>query len=274
MTFKIQCNSFSDIASSNKGTLLNINSLSTVIFSYNIIRNISSTTAPGCMSIQNNADLEMIHNSFTSCHGTGSDEHFAELLLASEAKTIIINHLAASLCAPSKTKKCDSLIRIKSITNCTSSFLNSSFCFGTSGSSSFCSSLCNILDITYMCVICSNDYASLEISPQETTKCSFSNFISCINNYLISDNSEIVLESCFFMECQFNSFFSNAGKAKCINCITDSTKSNSGFTFYSEFQSLAFDIKIQSGCLKAKEMTYECGHRIRTLQIFLLILII
>ena len=238
MPFKVTRTKISDINPNSIGGIIKTDN-GEVIFQYNIVSNVLSSTSAACFYITN-SKINIENSCFTRCTAKGGQSHFGNIgrIISTKVK---ISHFSSFQC-PFSTSYCgDSLFRFESCGASIKHF-NSSFNFGVEGSPVFRTDN-NISSYEVKFVTCSSciDWAFLECYHVICyEKCSFINS-TLVTNYMICASQGSIFDTCYFFQMTTSKpKFQNSVILK--NCCSDETITNYQMTVYSNINVANFPI--------------------------------
>ena len=229
MSSKVRCSLFQKLKSNSGGTVSNVNSSDIAFLNCRFI-GVTSSTVPGCFRI-NSGSLCIKCCYFRECSATGGDGCHGRISLVTYS-TLSIVHFSAIMCGTVANNVGDSVNAIHSNYKVLIENYNTSYCYGTDGSS-FISLLSNeqISPLKNINNADNIDWNTCEFyhNKQESTV-ENSNFINSSKNtnYFLQINEKATFNNCCFFK-TFSVFCLNANYLTFNNCISD--KEQSGLTF-------------------------------------------
>ena len=245
--YTISCSIFENIATNNKGSILNANECNVSISQTNFVH-ITSSQTPGVIYIHS-SNVSIYKCYFESCFGNGNDMNYGRTIYAIESNAQI-EHYSAFRCAPNSEDVGDSTSFFSGC-DIACNFLNFSFCYGSYGSSGIGIWLnTERLYLSYLSITDSKDLFCMETADgKEMISVYKSNFINSTENDAVVNSLTITkFDSCVFQlmpeKFQHHSF----GISEFVSCVSD--KEMNGITFSTIIKStkLDFDVKQQYIC--------------------------
>ena len=272
MTATLKCDIFENIASSNKGSILNVNKIDVKIFLCKFNK-ITSRTFPGSF-YATYCNFTIDKSIFVTCYAAGSNEYYGRI---SYVVNSIVNasQFSAVECGPSVSGLGDSLNAFH-YSDVVIDEYNASKCYGVDGSSSV-----SILHqtkearIKHLNNVDGIDWNSFEIyHGSHNSYIDNSNFINSTKNSvtcLHTSFNSYFRSCCFFLV--HSKFCYNPNTVFLEECTTDSEKS--GFTFKAIVPQTNFTMKIKEPtCKNQKVCTIKISRqRTRPLLLYLIIML-
>ena len=125
----IKCAFFNDLTSNDNGTIVHAAN-GNLTYLNNIAIGVRSTSFPGCIFCDHSL-LHMKNNNFEYCHSSGNDQCWGNVMHCVSCDSVI-ESFSAFKSSYSTSITGDSLILLQS-SKLSSSFFNSSFCYGGYG---------------------------------------------------------------------------------------------------------------------------------------------
>ena len=258
----LQCSIFSDLTSNQAGTVINCKNHQ-VLISNCQVNHVSSSSYPGVIRIESSLSFSICHTSFSYCNGIGKNGQGGNVAFIFHSPSIIAS-ISSNVCSPQKTTTADSLMRVQE-SSTKAKFFNSSYCYGSDGSSSLYYKHETIsFDIEYLNVIHCSDTSSLEceITNKNKMTCSFSNFINASHNiYVLDIRTNAIFTTCVFMEFGDVRFSHNPDLMEFEDCISDQEVESVKFSSITSSFSLNFQVKIKNEC-KIHTLKLNCNRRV------------
>ena len=229
MRSQVRCSLFQKLTSKSGGTVSNVDSSDIAFLNCRFI-NVTSSAAPGCFRI-NNGSICIKRCYFRECSATGGNACYGRISHVTYS-TLSIVHFSAIRCGTVASNVGDSVNVIYNNNNVIIENYNTSYCYGTDGSSFISlkynvqiSSLKNINNADNI------DWNTCEFyyNEQESTV-EKGNFINSSKNthYCLQIDEKATFNNCCFFN-TFSTFCLNANYLTFNNCISD--KEQSGLTF-------------------------------------------
>ena len=271
MTATLKCDIFENIASSNKGSILNVNKIDVKIFLCKFNK-ITSASFPGSF-YASYCNFTIDKSIFVTCYASGSDAHYGRISYVVYSK-VNVSQFSAVECGPSVVGDGDSLNAFHNSDDNIDEY-NSSKCYGVDGSSSFSIFYqTNAVYIKYLNIVDGIDWNSFEVyHGSSNTYIYDSNFINSTKNSVTCLHTSF---NCYFKSCCFflvhTSFCSKAATLFLEECTTDAEKG--GFTFKAIVSQIDFTLKIKEPTCKNQIVCTlrACRQQSRLLLLYLIIM--
>ena len=225
MTFQVNCCIFEGISANANGAILNVYQ-GTVLFSNNIITSVSSKTYPGCIYVTGCEEFNISKSSFSRCFGISKNDQYSNVFSCTSTKSSNGIDISAFLCSPISNLYSDSVFYFDSVFNIES--VNTSYCYGTYGSSSV--AYWNVngnSNIKFLNNAHSKEYCCLESIYSGSSHCQSSNFINGSTNsgYVVNIQSDVYFYKCIFSGNGDKAFTPNNFIDKChfADCYSSDT---------------------------------------------------
>lgn len=242
MAATLKCDIFENIASSNKGSILNVNKIDVRII-FCKFTNISSTTYPGSF-YASYCNFTINNSIFVMCYAAGANQCYGRISHVENSK-VTLKQFSAIECGPSVVGDGDSVNALHTSDVIIDEY-NTSKCFGVDGSSSvsvlrktseFLVKRLNNVDGIDWCSF-EIDYGSLNSYIYDSNFInSTKNSVTCLNTYA----------NCYFKSCYFflvhPNFCLYSNFVFLEECVTDAEKS--GFTFKKIVSQIDFKLIIK-----------------------------
>lgn len=269
MPFNIIRTKISDISPATVGGIINANK-GEVIFKYNEVSNVTSSTTAACFFIKE-SKLNIENSCFTRCAGNGANEAFGNIADI-QSTTAKINSISAFQCSFSTTQNADSAFRFLSCSALINHY-NSSYCYGKNGAVTIrTDSNTSIFDVRYMTCIAGIDCFLIECwNIVSFEKSSFINSTRIIE-YSISAVQGSIFDTCYFFQMPATVSKRIRYKVSLINCCSDDAISGYTLTVYSNTNdAVALNIK-KPICKGALNCTCKRYTRKQSISIYFVII--
>ena len=211
----ITCSTFKDISTSAKGSIFSFNfTVQNIEVKSCLFINISSTSNPGCFYIEDSS-VKVIKCGFDSCYASNQERKYGNAYYCERCSPFIEYSYTIS-CSPTTAVSGDSAIALVRSKEIHVSYINSSKCCGTRGSSSvtIAYSTLDSYSLSYLLIKDPNDWMAIETWHTKESHISYA--------IVINDKSEGFI----------------------INNQDTSLSTLSNCTFTKPYKKLAYDIKL------------------------------
>ena len=272
MTATLKCDIFENIASSNKGSILNVNKIDVKIFLCKFNK-ITSSTTPGSF-YASYCNFTIDKSIFVTCYASGSNRYYGRISYILYSN-VSVSKFSAVECAPSVASNGDS-VNVFYYSDVIIDEYNTSKCYGADGSSSV-----SILYQTKEAMIKNlNNVDGIDWNSFEITDGSLDSYIDDSNFINSTKNSVTCLYTsfnCYFKSCCFflvhSKFCYNSNTIFLEECTTDAEKS--GFTFKTIVSQTTFTMKIKEPTCKIQNVCTikVCRQQTHLLLLYLIIML-
>ena len=199
--FICSCSTFSDISTSNQGSIFQFSN-GTIIVKHCIFINIVSLSFPSCFYTFN-SDITVYDCIFTKCKAKSGDESYGNCFYTNECNNKV-SHVSTKLCSYDKDDSGDSPCALLKPKLGNYKLSNSSYNYGKIGASSVTMRYCIADSVfsSFINVAHSSNHNSFETYSRSNAQLSYANFVNITDStYVINCyTSNISLKKCSFID--------------------------------------------------------------------------
>ena len=218
--YVISCSLFENISTNFKGSIISVIE-SEISISQVIFNDITSSTFPGVI-FADFSNLSLFKTSFYLCFASGKNEKYGRTIYSTNSD-IFISHFTACQCSPKVENVGDSTAFFNKCGNISCNNFNSSFCYGSDGSSGIgIWGNSKELSLLYLSITDSKDLFCFEATDGEEIHIINSNFInSTENDAVVNAITSITFVSCVFQLMPEKFQHHSGTHSNFLSCVSD-----------------------------------------------------